>query len=330
MARIVLGIGASHAPIINATREEWVAMMPREREMQMLDREGRPATYDELVAQAAGRYDQELSEEILTRRYDEVQSSLDRLATTIETAGLDSLIVIGDDQRELFLDDNLPGMLLYTGASIKNSARPPRKEWVEWFAKVHKRYYTHGEPQKEFRVDQALSLHMMHDLVEDGFDLSISRHLPRGEGEGHAIAFVHQRLYRFDDLVPIVPFFINTYFPPNQPTPRRCFELGQAIARAVASYPKDARIGIMASGGLSHFSIDAELDRQAIDAVSAHDVEAIAAIPRNKLNSGNSEIRNWFVMSGATAHLKRVSLDYIPTYRSPAGTGTGMCFAAWA
>ena len=329
MAQIVLGIGASHSPMINSTLEEWVAMTPREPGMKLLDREGRPVTYEALVAEAGGRYDAELTQEVLTRRYHETQTALDHIASVIENAKLDSLIVIGDDQRELFLDDNLPGMLIYTGKQIKNSTRAPKKEWIDWFASVHKRYYA-NQPQLEFSVEQALALHMTTELVEEGFDLSVSRHLPRDEGEGHAIAFVHQRLYRFNDLVPIVPFFLNTYFAPNQPTPRRCFQLGQAISRAVASYPKDMRVGVLASGGLSHFSIDAELDQQAIEAISAHDVEAIAAIPRNKLNSGNSEIRNWFAMSGATTHLERTSLEYIPGYRSPAGTGTGMCFATWA
>lgn len=329
MAKLVLGIGASHAPIINATLEEWVAMIPREVEMKMLDRNGDPATYDQLVAQAAGRYDAELLPEKLTARYMAIQSALDQLAVTIKQAELDTLIVIGDDQRELFLDDNLPSMLVYCGDSIKNQKRAPREEWVQWFAKVHSRYYVPESPT-HFPVDKKLALHVTSELIEEGVDLSISKYLPRDEGEGHAMAFVHQRLFGFSPLVPIVPFFINTYFPPNQPTPRRCFDVGQALRRAVESYPGDMRVGVLASGGLSHFSIDEEVDRQAIAAISAHDVNAIAAIPRNKLNSGNSEIRNWFALSGATTHLQRKSLEYIPAYRSPAGTGTGMCFAAWA
>ena len=329
MAKLVLGIGASHSPMINSTLEEWVEMMPREEGMKMLDRDGKPASYDALVAQAAGRYDTHLRPEKLTEHYVAIQSALDQLASTIREARLDALIVIGDDQRELFLDDNLPGMLVYCGDSIKNKKRSPKKEWIDWFAKVHARYYVPDSPAA-FSVDQNLALHVIKELIEDGVDLSISKHLPRDEGEGHAIAFVHQRLFGFSDMVPIVPFFINTYFPPNQPTPRRCFEVGQALRRAVESYPSDMRVGVLASGGLSHFSIDEELDQQALAAICAHDVEAIAAVPRNKLNSGNSEIRNWFAMSGATAHLTRQSLAYIPAYRSPAGTGTGMCFAAWA
>ena len=45
---------------------------------------------------------------------------------------------------------------------------------------------------------------------------------------GHAWSFVHQRLMG-DRVVPIVPVLLNTYYPPNQPTPRRCYQLGRAI-----------------------------------------------------------------------------------------------------
>ena len=42
--------------------------------------------------------------------------------------------------------------------------------------------------------------------------------------------------------VPAVPIFLNTYFPPNQPRPRRCYEFGQAVRKAVESFPGEARI----------------------------------------------------------------------------------------
>ena len=330
MAKVVLGVGSSHAPMINSTLEEWVAMKPRESGRMMHDREGNLVSYEELVEQAAGRYDKELAPEILTARYQAIQAALDQLVVTIRDARLDTLIVIGDDQRELFLDDNLPSMLVYCGERIKNEKRAPKKQWVDWYASVQSRFYNPADMPSDFSVNRELALHLTSELVEEGFDLSISRHLPRDEGEGHAIAFVHQRLFGFADMVPIVPFFINTYFPPNQPTPRRCFQLGKALRSAVERYPKDLRVGVLASGGLSHFSVDEELDQQALTAITAHDEEAIAAIPRNKLQSGNSEMRNWFAMSGATAHLERKSMEYIPTYRTPGGTGTGTCFASWS
>jgi Catalytic LigB subunit of aromatic ring-opening dioxygenase len=123
---------------------------------------------------------------------------------------------------------------------------------------------------------------------------------------------------------------LNTYFPPTQPTPRRCHRLGQAIRAAVESYPGDARIGIVGSGGLSHFVVDEALDRAVIDACRDKDAEALQTLPRKKLNSGSSEIRMWICAAGASEHLDVRWSSYTPGYRTPAGSGTGLGFVYWS
>ena len=49
-----------------------------------------------------------------------------------------------------------------------------------------------------------------------------------------------------------------------------------------------------------------------------------------RLDSGTSEIRNWITAAGAGAHLPARWVDYLPAYRSPAGTGVGLAFGLWA
>ena len=136
-------------------------------------------------------------------------------------------------------------------------------------------------------------------------------------GEGHAIGFVHRRVMQdvAQKIVPIVPVCINTYYPPNQPTPRRCYKLGQAIRAAVEAYPGDLRVGIIGSGGLSHFVVDEALDRGFLDMLRRNDAAAIEDLPREKLNSGSSEIRNWIAVAGAVEHL---SLEWSLTSRATA------------
>ena len=90
--------------------------------------------------------------------------------------------------------------------------------------------------------------------------------------------------------------------------------------------PGDARVGILASGGLSHFAVDEELDRMILRAMIKHDADALRRIPTRKLNSGSSEIRNWITVAGATEHLAAQWHDYVPCYRSAGGTGCGMGF----
>ena len=105
--------------------------------------------------------------------------------------------------------------------------------------------------------------------------------------------------------------------------------LGRAIRQAVEAWAPAKRVGILGSGGLSHFFVDEELDRHVLDLLAKKDGEALSALPAAKLESGNSEIRNWIATAGAVEHLEMKLVDYVPSYRSEAGTGVGMAFAVW-
>lgn len=162
-------------------------------------------------------------------------------------------------------------------------------------------------------------------------EFDIHRFSVQNEGRslGHAFTFPRYRL-GLPAETPIVPIFINTYYPPNVPTPRRCHLLGRVLAEAIRDWPQDLRVAVITSGGLSHFVIDEELDRRVLDAIAAGDPAPLVSIERNRLRSGNSEILNWITAAGALTGLRADFVDYVPGYRSEAGTGTGMAFAAWS
>jgi hypothetical protein len=327
MARLVLGIGASHTPMLNAPAEDWPRFIDRDGVRDFLDKEGRPATYAELLARAEPHVAAELTPERFAARHAEAQAGVARLREAIRRAELDALIVVGDDHKELYGDDNLPSFVVYYGETIRNV---PLNGFSgpDWARRATARYYEEKQP-RDYPVDNHLALHLITSLVDHEFDPVSSDALPEGKGEGHAFAFVRKRLME-DPSLPVVPIFLNTYFPPNQPTPRRCYKLGQAIREAVESYPEDARVGIVGSGGLSHFVVDEELDRGLLDACVRKDAEALQSLPRNKLNSGSSEIRMWICVAGAAEHLDVTWSSYVPGYRTPAGSGTGLGFALWS
>jgi 3-O-methylgallate 3,4-dioxygenase len=75
--------------------------------------------------------------------------------------------------------------------------------------------------------------------------------------------------------------------------------------------------------------VDEELDQMALEGMRAKSLVKLSQLPREKINSGSSEIRNWIVVSGAMEHLDMKLVDYVPCYRSPAGTGCAMGFASW-
>ena len=328
MARIVFGLGTSHTPMLNSQPEDWLHNFREiDQKRSHRDKDGNPATYADLLAKADPRATAVLTETAVAERHARSQAGLQRLRQDLAAAGLDALIVIGDDQNEMFGTDNLPAILVYRGQTIANTPRhlggPPRPAWNQ---RATAAFY--NDPAREFPVDAALADHLIAALTADDFDIATADRTV-GEGEGHAVAFIHNRLMD-NTPVAVVPVFLNTYYPPNQPTPRRCYALGRAIRRAVEAFPGDARVGIAASGGLSHFTVDEELDRSVLAALQAGDSGALQNLPLNKLEAGSSEIRNWICMGGALEGLSMRWHDYIPGYRSPAGTGTGIAFAAWA
>jgi hypothetical protein len=329
MASIVLGIGSSHTPMLNTPVEDWPRFIELDRMRPHLDKQGRPVSYEELLAQAGDHILSELAPAKLATRWRDAMAQVERLGRVLLDAELDALIVVGDDQKELYQTDNLPAVLIYHGATIPNvplNGRPgPRPPWAH---AASSRYYE-PEVTRHYPVHAGLAGHLVSHLVDHDFDVAVADHLPEGKGEGHAFGFVHRRLLNGADL-PVVPVFLNTYYPPNQPTPRRCHALGRQIRAAVESWAEDARVGIIASGGLSHFTVDEELDGRVMRALRERDAAALCALPRELLNAGNSEIRNWICMAGATEHLDLHSLAYFPGYRTPAGTGTGLCFGVWS
>jgi len=91
----------------------------------------------------------------------------------------------------------------------------------------------------------------------------------------------------------------------------------------------ERRVGIVASGGLSHFLVSEDLDHRVLEACAAGDTDTLAAIPEVVLQSGTSEIKNWITVAAACQGLHFKLIDYIPGYRTLAGTGTGLAFATW-
>jgi 3-O-methylgallate 3,4-dioxygenase len=331
MARIVLGLGTSHTPMLNTAREDWDKWIQRDTSFnanRFLDKNGRPATYAELLTVANPGIAARVDTETLVGLHDKSQAGLERLEKAIADARLDALIVVGDDQDELFHTDNLPSLLIYYGDTIPNTPRHLKNPSdLAWFQYARGLNYEQ-ESQRDFPVRRDLAMHLIAELMEREIDVSSSKKLQPGEGEGHAIGFVHKRLMN-ETVTPVIPVFLNTYYPPNQPTPKRCYDIGVAIRQAVESFPADLRVGVLASGGLSHFVVDEELDRKVLDALERKDKDTLINLDRNKLNSGSSEIRNWICAAGAVEHLTMKWRDYLPCYRTPAGTGTGVAFAIW-
>jgi 3-O-methylgallate 3,4-dioxygenase len=325
MARIVLGLGTSHSPQLSTPPDLWPLHGERDkRNRGLLDTQGTPVSYEELLAKATPAMAREISAETWQARYEACQKGIATLADTLARVSPDIVIILGDDQEELFSDENMPAVLVYWGEEILNrphyaNAASPALQAAAW---------AYGEKERSYPVAANLGKHLIEGLIDEGFDVAHSRKLKAGQGMGHAFSFAYGRIMN-GQAIPTVPIMLNTYYPPNQPTPKRCYDLGKAVRSVVEAWPHDARVAVIASGGLSHFVIDEELDHQVLKTLQEKDVEGVYALPRQRLNSGTSEIRNWIATAGAVEGLDMQLIDYVPCYRSPAGTGCAMAFAQW-
>jgi len=330
MAKVVFAAGTSHTPMLLAADEMLPRFAETDQKRTHLDKEGRPVTYGDLLEGADPKLAHLVAPENLVARQNLARAAARRLRDAVSAAALDSLIVFGDDQNESYLEDCRPTFAIYYGDTIRNgNAQHGSYSYLpDWYIRTRAGYFEPDGP-RDYPIDAALALHLIEALSEADFDLATSKSLRAGEGEGHAMAYVHRHVMDAGAPIPIVPMFLNTYFPPNQPSPRRCYKLGQAVRRAIEAYPGDARVGVLASGGLTHFLVDEEFDRAILKALADKDRAFLQTLPRSKLQAGSSEIRNWIAVAGAAEGIDLDWFEYVPGYRTPAGTGTGMSFATW-
>ncbi len=357
MAEIVLGMGTSHTPLLSLSPDLWTEYAKRDQHNPELayPPHGWVMSYQEALDylspevrakfQGAAPFPEQAAA---------FKRALDELATTLQRAEPEITIIISDDQDEWFYDHNMPRFAVYWGETVPLLPRAPAPGGNPAIGKAMVEGY--GDVPLDVPVASAFGRYLVEYLGERDFDVAhmtdtaqpyggrVARRYPTRNGETdavretpaheqglpHGFAFVVKRL--FDNRPgPILPVFQNTCYPPNQPSPRRSYALGEAIAAAVRDWPQQARVAIVASGGLSHFVVDEELDRAALGALERKDAEALQSLPRERLHSAASETLNWVALGGVMQEtdLKMELLDYVPVYRTPAATGGGWAFARW-
>ena len=107
-----------------------------------------------------------------------------------------------------------------------------------------------GRPKTPpFRGDPQLSWHIIESLMNDEFDVTSCQEMLVDHGFTVPMSlFCSGNSY---GGVKTIPVCINTVQHPL-PSPLRCFKLGQAIGRAIESYPKDLNVVVLGTGGMSH------------------------------------------------------------------------------
>ena len=335
MAQIALGVGTSHGPQLSTPPEEWGQRASADRRNPALAFRGADYSFEELSELRGAAFAAECELDVQRERHARSRAAIEELGRIIRAADIDVLVIVSSDHKEIYGDELLPQFAIYWGETMRHE--PYTAEQLATLPPGLAIAEVANQPeQPEIRQGHAeLGLHLIQEVSRAGFDPAAAKLLPAGRWENHSIphgwGFILQQVLGGHDLIPIVPVFVNTFWAPNPPSASRCYDFGVALGEAIKSFPADLRVGVVASGGLSHFVIDEELDTGLMRALVDKDKAFMTGLRDDELRSGTSEMRNWVVVGGATADTELTAqiIDYLPCYRSEAGTGCAMAFMAW-
>ena len=329
MAEIVLGIGTSHGPMLVTETELWGTRIPADRANLHAWR-GERWNFDQLVeARSAEGLDRQVTKDVWDARQKRCQAAIEQLADIFTEARPDVAVIIGNDQMEIFDERLIPAFSVFYGDTITNNEFSAERiaGLPPGIAESVAGYIPPGGAHSAGFPELALKI--IEQAMADEFDVAAMKALPKPETP-HAFGFVFRRIMR-DRPIPTVPVLLNTFYPPNQPSARRCYGFGKSLLRAIQGWDSNLRVAVIASGGLTHFVIDEDIDRLFFDTLKSRDIEPIVQLSDAIFQDGTSEIKNWIPLAGAMAELglEPTVIDYVPCYRSEAGTGNAMGFVHW-
>ena len=335
MAQLAMGVGTSHGPLLNTPPAEWEQRAKADRRNKELIYRGDSYDFDGLRAARGRDFSGECALEVRQARHAACRAAIAALGRRVKAAALDVLVVVSSDHKEIFDDELMPQFAFYWGDSVTHE--PYTKEQLDAMPPGLAIAEVANQPDVATvrACHPALARHLLKETSNAGFDPGASLRLPAGRFENssipHGWGVIYQQILGGDYEIPVVPVFVNTFWEPNPPSAARCHDFGVALGAAIESFPENLRVGVVASGGLSHFVVDEELDRRFLDALLGGDRTFLASLSDDVLRSGTSELRSWIV-AGTAARLAGLAgelVDYQPCYRSEAGTGNAMGFVTW-
>ena len=323
MARVVLGMAVPHSGMLGKAPEVWLEDGLRDHKNEMLWFHNKHWNYPDLAeARKHEGLKAFLTLEERTARAQRTAKALEVMRRVYQENKPDVAVIIGKDQKEIFIDTS-PSLAIYTGATLPNG--PPQRPV---FAPDHP--VTH-------EAHPELALHLIKSLEQDGFDVAEVIRWPANVWMKppqpivpHAYGFIYRQIMQ-DEPPPNVPVFMNVFYPPNQPPFKRAMQIGQALFEAIKSWDSDKKVALIASGGMSHFVCDEQLDQVFLECFKAFDFERLAQIDERSYQAGTSEVKLYVPVLLAMKQLgcKTNVVDYVPCYRTEAGTGEGFGFMYW-
>ncbi len=203
----------------------------------------------------------------------------------------DVIFLVYNDHATAFSLDFIPTFAIGTAAEFQ----PADEGWGPRPVPVVK-----GHPE--------LASHIAQSVIQQDFDLTIVNKMDVDHGLTVPLSLMCGQPQEWP--CPVIPFAVNVVQYPV-PSGRRCFNLGQAIRKAVESYDEDLNVHIWGTGGMSHQLqgpraglINKDFDNRFLDLLETNP-EAAAAIPHidyvREAGSEGIELVMWLIARGAMA-----------------------------
>jgi 2,3-dihydroxyphenylpropionate 1,2-dioxygenase len=222
----------------------------------------------------------------------ECMAEIARMGERFSATGADALVVVADDHLNAFSFTAVPALCVRIGRQVQRMTQDHAEAFDRVLEHMPERYALHED----------LANAILAQGLRDGFDLAMSWEAPLD----HAFLSPVNTLHGTRPIPPLVPIWVNCFVAP-QPTARRCFAFGQHIARVVARSPWN--VGIIATGGLSHFpelslprvgETDTVFDRKLIHWMEHGKHAPLLELGMDELHkAGEHEFLNWMVLLGA-------------------------------
>mgnify|MGYP001549590341 FL=1 len=157
--------------------------------------------------------------------HEQLQAAIDRARQEVLAFAPELVVLVGPDHYNGFFNELMPPFCIGSQVTAVGD------------------YLT---PAGALNVDEAAALGLATWLMDDGFDLALSRRMEVDHGFSQALQFLWGGL----DTPPVLPIFMNAVAQPGIPRLRRCQPLGQSIGHFLDTIPR--RTLLIGSGGLSH------------------------------------------------------------------------------
>jgi protocatechuate 4,5-dioxygenase beta chain len=203
------------------------------------------------------------------------------------------IFLVYNDHATAFSLDMIPTFAIGTAAQYQ----PADEGWGPRPVPVVK-----GHPE--------LASHIAQSVIQQDFDLTIINKMDVDHGLTVPLSLMcgQQDPEKGAWPCPVIPFAVNVVQYPV-PSGQRCFNLGQAIRKAVESFDEDLNVHIWGTGGMSHQLqgaraglINREWDNQWLD-LMINDPVACAKVPHidyvREAGSEGIELVMWLIARGA-------------------------------